>query len=655
MKNILVIILLNLFSSLLYSQIDTSDIIDEKLFQLIEDATENLEDVQFYDIIEELFQNPINLNSATRKEILRLPFLTPQDAEIIIKERNRRKGFTTLNEINSIKNIHPDLVILMKPFIKISKRDQNITHGIDKVKKFKLQFRSRIISDVQTRSGFKNGNYQGDKIKSYNRFKAGYNFIKIGILSEKDAGENLYYDHYSGFLEYKSPTMFRQMILGDYTFEFGQGLALWSPYAISKGNEAVSAPFKRERNFSPHLSSEENKFFRGISATLKFKSILINSFYSSHKIDASLSDLDEVTNLFISGYHRTDSENSKSDVLKENSYGMSVNFNLNNILDLGVLHFINKFDKPFIYENQHKLSGNNFSYSSFSYKLSLSNIYLNGELSDNTNSFASITNLYLGITKQIEVLASYRNYSPSYYNIYANGFGEYGNTQNEIGYYLGTKIKTDYGTLNFYYDIFNSPSQSYKSNFPACGREFLANISSKIFNNSILNLKFKREEKEVSVNEVFEKKIRNEIKSNYRIEIKYKLNKHLQGKTRFELVNYSLSGNNETGFLTFQELKYKIQNLISFSARIIFFETESYYSRLYEFENDIRGAMTNIPMFNEGLRWYLLINYQPIKTLNFYLKYSETYKPDLSIISSGNSEIIGNVDNRISLQLDYDF
>jgi Helix-hairpin-helix motif len=655
MKNIFISIFAIFSSSILYSQIDTSDIIDDKLFQLIEDATENLEDVQFYDIIEELLQNPINLNSATRKEILRLPFLTPQDAENIIKERKRRKGFSTLDEINSIKNIHPDLVILMKPFIIITKRDQKITHSIDRVRKFKLQFRSRIITDIQTRSGFKNGNYHGDKLKSYNRLKAGNNFINIGILTEKDAGEDLYFDHYSGFIEYKSTTILSGMILGDYTFEFGQGLALWSPYAFSKGNEAVNAPSKRERNFSPHLSSEENKFFRGISTTLKYKSILVNSFYSINNIDASINENDEVVNLFISGYHRTDSEKSKLDVLKENTYGISINYNFDNYLDLGVLHFINKFNKPFIYENKNKLNGSNYSFSSISYKLSSSEIYLNGELSYNGSSFASITNLYLSITKRIEVLASYRNYSPSYYNLYANGFGEYGNTQNEIGYYLGTKIRTEYGTLNFYYDIFNSPSQSYKSNFPACGREFLANFSSNIFNNSILNLKFKREEKEVSVNEVFIKEIKKEIKSNYRFEIKYKLNKRLQGKTRFELVNYSLSGNSETGFLTYQELKYKIQNLISISARIIFFDTESYYSRLYEFENDLRGAMTNIPMFDEGLRWYLLINYQPIKSLNFYLKYSETYKPDLSTISSGYSEIIGNVDNRISLQLDYNF
>ena len=54
MKKILIVSILILFFQILYSQVDTLEIVNEKLFQLIEDASENIEDGQFYDILEEL-------------------------------------------------------------------------------------------------------------------------------------------------------------------------------------------------------------------------------------------------------------------------------------------------------------------------------------------------------------------------------------------------------------------------------------------------------------------------------------------------------------------------------------------------------------------------------------------------------------------------
>ncbi len=308
MKNIFAIILLLVINTKLFSQVDTSDFIDNKLFQLIEEASENIEDVQFYDIIEELLQNPIDLNTATKNQLLKLPFLTPEEANRIIKDRKSRGGYNSLTELNTIKNLHPDIVVLIKPFVKISEVTK-ISKGQTKMNNFSFQLRSRLLSDIKDRAGFTKNNFMGNKLKSYNRLKVSFDNIRIGVLTEKDAGEKSYYDHYAGFMEYKSSKLLNKLIIGDYNFEFGQGLALWSPYAFSKGNESVNAPSKRERRFSPHLSSEENLHFRGAAVSFNYESYFINAFYSLNSIDASINDLDEITNLFISGYHRTDSKN----------------------------------------------------------------------------------------------------------------------------------------------------------------------------------------------------------------------------------------------------------------------------------------------------------------------------------------------------------
>jgi len=62
--------------------------------------------------------------------------------------------------------------------------------------------------------------------------------------------------------------------------------------------------------------------------------------------------------------------------------------------------------------------------------------------------------------------------------------------------------------------------------------------------------------------------------------------------------------------------------------------------------------LTNIALFGEGIRWYLLMRYKAMKFITISFKYSETYKPGEQTISSGSNEIRNNVENIISLQID---
>lgn len=654
MKTLFSITLLIILRSTYFAQTDTTQLMNDKLIQFIEQASEDIEDNQFYNIVEELISNPIDLNTANKNDLLKIPFISPNEVSIILNERNKRKGFASVNELNTINSIHPDLIILLRPFITVSKIDQE-NKKKEKTKQFELQFRSRIISDLQVRKGFMNGNFVGNRLKSYNRIKANIGDFRFGLLSEKDPGEISYFDHYTGFLDYTSNGFINQVILGDYYFEFGQGLVLWSPYSFSKGTEVINSPIKRSRNFTPHTSSEENKFFRGIALSMNMNNFIINTFYSQHNIDATIDENKKISNFFISGYHRTGNEISKKNILREKSYGIHVNYNLNSLFYVGVLNYIAEYNKPFAYKDKYQLYGKRFNFSSLNYNLFLEKTTFYGEIAYSKNTFAIINSIVLNLSKNISLLASYRNYAPSYNNIYANGFGEYSNTKNEIGYYLGTRIKTDFGIINFYYDIFRSPTKSFYSDFPSTGNDFLFHFSSNIFKNILLNFKYKKEEKEVLINSILDNSIVEQIQNNYRIELNYKLTNKLFSKTRFEFVEFLLNNNKEFGYLTYQEIKFNPKKYFSLVGRIILFDTDSYSSRLYEFENDLRGVMTNLPMFGEGFRWYILFNFQPINKIKISLKYSETYKPNIKSISSGNSEIIGNLDNRASIQFDYDF
>jgi hypothetical protein len=88
-------------------------------------------------------------------------------------------------------------------------------------------------------------------------------------------------------------------------------------------------------------------------------------------------------------------------------------------------------------------------------------------------------------------------------------------------------------------------------------------------------------------------------------------------------------------------------------GRIIFFKTDSYNSAIYEFENDLTGTYSITGLNGQGIRWYCLMKYKLFETLKLSLKYSEIYKPAEKSLGSGYSEITGNFDNQISLQIDF--
>ncbi len=87
-------------------------------------------------------------------------------------------------------------------------------------------------------------------------------------------------------------------------------------------------------------------------------------------------------------------------------------------------------------------------------------------------------------------------------------------------------------------------------------------------------------------------------------------------------------------------------------TRLVLFKTDSYNSRIYEFENDLSGVMSTPPLYGDGMRWYLFARYKTAMGIDISLKYAETIMPNELSLGSGDTWINSNVDNRLSLQVD---
>lgn len=626
---------------------------------LLEDTSEGQDESYNYDILEYLTQNPILLNTASINDLAKIPFITRTQAASIIKHRNLLGGIYDVDQLKFIEGVNFATIEKILPFIKLGdEQPLTFTEIIEnKFEQVKLKIRSRGIYDIQEKEGFKTNSFPNSRWKIYNRFLAEHsNKFRVGALIEKDAGEKRLNDFTTFHLQIKNLDFIKNIIVGDYTFEFGQGLAMWSRYAFSKGSEAVEVLPRNSRGLIPYLSTDETQFLRGISFVSSYDKFSLSAFFSSKYFDASVDSVSNlITALRIDGLHRTTNEISKKNNVSEKIFGTAIEYDIPEYGNVGILFYksilSNKFERKSILDPD----SDQFNFLSASYNFGYDKINLNGETSFGQKGFATLNTLQLTVNKNFSLVFSYRNYSKEYWNNHSNGFGERDFAQNEIGFYSGFRLKTIYGTFNFYFDQFSFPYVSEEYPFSAKGNDFLIYYSTNPYKNSELRLRYKNEIKENAtvVNDVYTLKFKRT--QNIRGEFIFSPSSNLRLRSRIEFVTVSqqLEQTKDQGYLIFQDVKFQPFKNLSFSSRIIFFKTDSYDSRVYEFENDLVGVMTNPALYGDGIRWYFLTRYQTNFGLSFSLKYSELYKPNEKFLGSGDSKINGNVDNRLSLQLDY--
>ncbi|MFA3781673.1 ComEA family DNA-binding protein [Melioribacteraceae bacterium 4301-Me] len=623
---------------------------------LLEEMSTENEDTQIYDLLEQLTQEPLLINYASQNDLTKIPFIDYKTANEIIDYRNQHGIFHNKSELYQIKTIDNETIDKILPYISFEVINPQEKSSIISFQNSKINFRSRQSIDLKDNLGFLQNKFAGSKLKSYQRFQLINDRYRLNFLTEKDPGENSFNDFYSYHLQIKKVGFIENITLGDYLVEFGQGLAMWSPYSYFKSIYAVNTLDRKSHGILPYVSTDENQFLRGASVQLAFNNFNITSFYSYNKVDASIdSTTSFVTSMPIDGYHRTFTEINKKKRLKRKIYGSMLSYTLNSNIGIGFLYYKVKFGNLLYNDAYYKPKGDEFEFYSLDYHAFLKSVSFSGEFSYNNISVASINNIEINITPHFSLVSSFRNYPHNYINLFSNGFGGKNGTQNEIGFYTGFKLKTYAGVINFYYDQFKFPYPTNSNSMPSSGKEFLIYYYAIPFEKTKLFFKYKNENKEVAKLYSDENIIDNQLTQNIRLDFIYEINKFLSLKSRIESIFLSFSktkNNNEKGFLVYQDVRISPASNLLIDLRTTFFKTDSFNSRIYEYENDLDGVITNPPLYGEGIRWYLYAKYKLPFNLIISLKYSELYKPKEKTIGSGYTEIIGNIYNSLNLQID---
>ena len=145
--------------------------------------------------------------------------------------------------------------------------------------------------------------------------------------------------------------------------------------------------------------------------------------------------------------------------------------------------------------------------------------------------------------------------------------------------------------------------------------------------------------------------------TNYRYNITYKVSESVTLRNRIELVDYQRGpGQKEQGYLVYQDILYKpLSSNFSFSFRYALFETDSYNSRIYAYENDVLYYFSIPAYYRTGTRTYLTMKYRVRKGIDVWFRWAQWHFSNVAEIGAGNELIRGNSKSDIRAQVRFKF
>ncbi|MCH6559801.1 helix-hairpin-helix domain-containing protein [candidate division KSB1 bacterium] len=636
------------------------DSVEEKI---LEEQAESSEQSELVELILWLRENPVNLNTAELQTLEAIPGLTVKQSLEILKYRHKQGSFTAVDELLNVPEMDQETFENVRELV-------SVAASIPKTKASHMNFRSRVSSRLERPIGFENGAYESSAQKVYNRLRFELlGTIKGGLLLEKDSGESRFDDLRLFYLS-AAPRKNIQIWLGHFQLEVGQGLVLWGPYGLAKSSAAIFPTRKKARGVRGYSSVDENSAFFGGAASLKAGRFEIIVFASQNKLDATPVSDNAVSTFSTTGFHRNQTEKNKKGFVTESAVGGRIKYNSPAGLSIGATFYQSSFDKtvqnPDFARNRFSFRGKNNTVAGFDWKWRLTNVEIFGEAAQSKNGGRALLAGSIFDFSPIKLAILYRNYQKDFQNFHAFGFGESnGKTQNEKGYYLGLNYQlASHTRISAYFDIFSNPWRTFFEPLPVEGREFSGQIEQKFGRQIHLTFRF-REKEDQEAEDVFDafgrskKELVQKKRSQLRLQLDYKISKQLRLRSRVEFIkvrqnrfNPGKSKEPENGFLVYQDIRLRPNKKFQIQARLTFFESDSFDSRLFQYENDLPGVLTNRALFGRGNRWYILVKYQPLKKFAAYFKYSETYRDDVDVIGSGADQINGNLDRRVSMQLE---
>ncbi|MFA6467454.1 MAG: hypothetical protein WCW35_01025 [Bacteroidota bacterium] len=634
-----------LFFPLLIRAQNTVHSLDQDLMEEFMNSDSEEQDVQAKgEELDFLLSHPVNISEPHFDELLKIPFVSPLLAESIIRFTDTN-SVTKISQLEDVFLMTPVLLAKITPFITVEQREAK--KSLWSSMPIKAVSRSRLERRFQGTKGFAEGKYSGDRNGIYQRIRLGNADYELAAVSEKDAGENYANAFVSGYVSIRKLANIEDLVIGNFMIASSQGMVFSRSMKPGKGANAADQAMQKGKKIIPVTSTDEFRFFQGAAARIRYDGISMIGFYSKRTLPASVDPNGSIKSFYTSGLYRTSDEKEKINTVGEVVTGGVLEYSPDGKSTVGMTALNVHYSKS-LPPNVLDLHGkSSLSAGSVSWLIPLAGFTSFGEIASNDGkSYSRSIGAAISISKSISAGYHHRSYSGKYRNPFAHPFGELSDiSDGEQGNYLGVEFMVEKASISFYADHFTQPARS--DGFPAFGKETFIACSLPIGPSLESMIQLRRKSFSSSVEK---------IQTNYRLTNNIKVFSGLSISHRIEVVTVTseITQPPEHGTLTFLDASFNdTQNGIRLKSRIVFFDTHSYDSRLYQYESDVAGNYSNPPLYGKGIRWYLVAGYEIIDNFTLSLKYSETKKLHEVVLGSGDDVIRGNLESRIAMQLDF--
>lgn len=289
---------------------------------------------EYEDVLNELAEHPININTATTEDLQRLPFLTAQQIEDIEAYIYRYGAMKSLGELAMINGMSWAQRQLLTCFVYVGEVKTRSFPSLRQIAKYgKHELMGMVKVPLYERKGDADGSYMGSRYKHWLRYQFRYSDkVKMGFTGSKDAGEPFMskgngagYDFYSFYLQIRGWGRLKNLTLGRYRLHEGMGLILNNDFSFGKLS-TLSALGRNSNVIRAHSSRYAANYLQGAAATVTVvRGLDVTGFVSYRKIDATLKD-GGIQTILTSGLHRTASEMAKKDVASAFLAGGNVSY-----------------------------------------------------------------------------------------------------------------------------------------------------------------------------------------------------------------------------------------------------------------------------------------------------------------------------------------
>ncbi len=672
---------------------DTTDV-DIAVEAILEDLGEALGDpAQLAERLDELRLHPLDVNTASAEELAQIPALSLALARQIVLYRTTTGPYATLDALRAVEGMTETVLQAARPYLTAGSSGERAPAGFSRLfENLQGEWIQRAGRRLDLGKGYDDDTthttYAGSPDRFYTRLRVrSQRHFRLNLTLEKDPGEPFAWDPASGAYGFDHVTAsvalhdlgpLKTLVVGDFVANFGQGVMLWRSSAFGKGRETVRPLVRAGQGLVPYGSTDENRFFRGVAGTIRLAPGLSTSVFASRRaLDATVTEVDTTdagafgaegaaTGFSESGLHRTLTERSKKDAVREDLMGGNVEVRRGGGV-LGVAGYHSRFDRPVrpgeAPYQRYQFGGQQATMIGAYGRVFLGAMHLFGEAARSQDAFGGIGGLTVRLTNRAEAVMLARHYPRDFVSLHGYAFGERnGETTNETGYYVGLQINPGPAwRLAAFFDQYRFPWVRFGVPRPSTGYEVFFVIEHRPRRWLTVYLQGRSETKETGIVHTDSggrllDAVRPETRQSLRLHGDYRFSPRLRLRARLEATRFAAPDAADAyGLVLYQDVRWRPINTVQVDLRLAFFDTDTFETRVFTYENDLLYTFS-VPAFSgRGQRAYALVQWTPTPRLTLQAKAAMTQFEDALTVGSGLDEVEGNRLREVRAQLRWRF